>query len=39
MSDWLTRDFTILGIVAQNWTVLAVAIILIAGALAWRSQR
>jgi hypothetical protein len=37
--DWLIGDFAILSAPAQNWMVLALAIILIAVALAWWSQR
>ena len=37
--DWLTSDFAILSAPAQNWLVLALAIILTAIALAWWSQR
>jgi hypothetical protein len=39
MGEWLVRDFTILGIPGQNWMPIALAIILIAIVVEWRSRR
>jgi hypothetical protein len=39
MGDWLIRHFTIFGIHAQNWMLIALAIILVSIVFSWWSQR
>jgi hypothetical protein len=39
MADWLVANFTIFGVHAQNWMVIALAIILIWIVMARRSNR
>jgi hypothetical protein len=39
MGDWLVRHFTLFGIPAQNWMLMALAIVLVGVAFSWWSQR
>jgi hypothetical protein len=39
MVDWLVRDFTIFGVLGQNWMLIEIAIILIGSVLSWWLQR
>jgi hypothetical protein len=39
MGDWLVERFTLLGVTFQNWMIVALAIVLVGGLLAWWRQR
>jgi hypothetical protein len=39
MGDWLVERFTVFGVQAQNWMLIAFAIVGIGIALSWRTSR
>ena len=39
MGDWLVERFTLLGVTFQNCMIVALAIVLVGGLLAWWRQR
>jgi hypothetical protein len=39
MGDWLVRHVTVFGIPAQNWMLLALAIVLVSMGLSWWLNR
>jgi cbb3-type cytochrome oxidase subunit 3 len=39
MGAWLVEHFTVFGVPAQNWMLIALALILIGIILAWRPHR